>query len=41
MYFFIVGISSSPIPVVATRVAFSAMAAGVLLFPPEDDLLAG
>eukprot|EP00956_Cyclotella_meneghiniana_P035250 scaffold112916_cov76-Cyclotella_meneghiniana.AAC.7 len=39
MYFFIVGTSSSPTPVVATRNAFSAMAAGVLLFPPVDDLL--
>ena len=41
MYFFIVGTSSSPTPVVATRRAFSAMAAGVLLFPPVEDLLPG
>jgi hypothetical protein len=39
MYFFMVGTSSSPTPVVATRIAFSAIAAGVLLFPPVDDLL--
>jgi hypothetical protein len=39
MYFFMVGTSSSPTPVVATRNAFSAIAAGVLLFPPVDDLL--
>ncbi|EJK62620.1 hypothetical protein THAOC_16758 [Thalassiosira oceanica] len=40
MYFFIVGTSSSPTPVVATLMAFSAMAAAELLPPvPAEDFL--
>jgi len=39
MYFFIVGMSSSPTPVVAIRMAFSAIAAGEFALPLEDDLL--
>ena len=42
MYFFIVGTSSSPTPVVATLMAFSAMAAAELLPPvPTADFLSG
>ena len=40
MYFFIVGTSSSPIPLVAIRMAFSAMAAAVFPFPLVDDFAA-